>query len=216
MGAPPKLPLFDEFGNPLHGEARDKARKLYWYSQNPDKYKAIRSREYAKNKSKRLRYWRDRYFANPDFAEFKKQFSKKYYRENKDRISKAGLEYRKAHRMEARARTKEWIKNNPHKARAHSSLAKAKRKARILEICKNPMEVLSFYVECKTSRALFCFYCGKAIASKPMHMDHILALVNGGSHSVANLAPSCPDCNLTKNDLLVNEWFGDRPLFYEI
>lgn len=43
-----------------------------------------------------------------------------------------------------------------------------------------------------------CQYCGQCPPAVVLHVDHILAVVSGGSDDQANLVTSCIDCNLGK------------------
>lgn len=51
-----------------------------------------------------------------------------------------------------------------------------------------------------------CIYCG----AKSAHIDHIIPLARGGTHSVGNLAPACQWCNLSKNSKYIMEWKKGR------
>lgn len=42
-----------------------------------------------------------------------------------------------------------------------------------------------------------CTYCGKP--AKPLHMDHIVALDNGGSNDKSNITVACGNCNQRKH-----------------
>jgi Zn-finger protein len=44
-----------------------------------------------------------------------------------------------------------------------------------------------------------CQYCGKHPPNVVLHLDHILAVANGGDDSSGNLVTSCADCNLGKS-----------------
>jgi hypothetical protein len=44
-----------------------------------------------------------------------------------------------------------------------------------------------------------CQYCGKHPPNAILHVDHILAVANGGSNEDGNLITSCADCNLGKS-----------------
>lgn len=48
-----------------------------------------------------------------------------------------------------------------------------------------------------------CQYCGRKPPSVVLHIDHIIAVVDGGTNDEANLATSCDQCNNGK---------GSRPL----
>lgn len=44
-----------------------------------------------------------------------------------------------------------------------------------------------------------CLYCGATPLQRPLHVDHVLAIANGGDNSQANLVTACGDCNLGKS-----------------
>jgi hypothetical protein len=43
-----------------------------------------------------------------------------------------------------------------------------------------------------------CWYCGIALQSKQIHIDHIDPLSKGGSHDISNMALACVNCNRAK------------------
>lgn len=43
-----------------------------------------------------------------------------------------------------------------------------------------------------------CLYCGATPVAKPLHVDHVVPLAEGGSNSPANLVTACGDCNRGK------------------
>lgn len=53
-----------------------------------------------------------------------------------------------------------------------------------------------------------CAYCG----TRPdvIHMDHVVPLKRGGQHSIGNVLPACPDCNLRKSARLLAAWKRGR------
>lgn len=51
-----------------------------------------------------------------------------------------------------------------------------------------------------------CAYCGDT--EGPFHIDHIVPLSRGGEHSADNLTVACAPCNLSKSNLLLDEWEG--------
>jgi len=50
-----------------------------------------------------------------------------------------------------------------------------------------------------------CFYCGCKLDFDNFHMDHFEAKSNGGKVK-ENLVPSCPECNLCKSNLSIEEF----------
>ena len=50
-----------------------------------------------------------------------------------------------------------------------------------------------------------CFYCGCKLDFDNYHIDHFIPkAMNGGYES--NLVPSCPECNLCKSDLTIEQF----------
>lgn len=48
-----------------------------------------------------------------------------------------------------------------------------------------------------------CAYCG---AAGSMEKDHVIPLIRGGRHAIANILPACANCNRRKGALLLVEW----------
>ena len=45
-----------------------------------------------------------------------------------------------------------------------------------------------------------CVYCGATPPNVLLHVDHVIAVANGGSNSIDNLVTACQPCNLGKSD----------------
>ena len=45
-----------------------------------------------------------------------------------------------------------------------------------------------------------CRYCGASASETPLHVDHIVPVVEGGTNELGNLITACRDCNLGKSD----------------
>lgn len=56
-----------------------------------------------------------------------------------------------------------------------------------------------------------CVYCKELLVK--CHWDHVIPLAKGGCDSIENLLPSCPSCNLSKNDTLLNDWYPRQHFF---
>ena len=46
-----------------------------------------------------------------------------------------------------------------------------------------------------------CVYCGISPVGAALHVDHVIAVAAGGSNRPENLVTSCPDCNLGKSSV---------------
>lgn len=46
-----------------------------------------------------------------------------------------------------------------------------------------------------------CVYCGGTPVDSPLHVDHVVAVANGGTNDPANLVTACGSCNLGKSSV---------------
>lgn len=53
-----------------------------------------------------------------------------------------------------------------------------------------------------------CAYCGQRPVQ--IQMDHVVPLARGGAHSIGNILPACPPCNMSKGAKLLTEWRARR------
>jgi hypothetical protein len=49
-----------------------------------------------------------------------------------------------------------------------------------------------------------CQYCGSM--ERPLHCDHVVPVVRGGSDDPSNLTTACKPCNLSKGPRFLSEW----------
>jgi 5-methylcytosine-specific restriction endonuclease McrA len=45
-----------------------------------------------------------------------------------------------------------------------------------------------------------CQYCGRSAPGVPLHVDHVVALAQGGTNAPENLVTACEECNVGKHD----------------
>lgn len=58
-----------------------------------------------------------------------------------------------------------------------------------------------------------CAYCGITLywsIANDIHIDDVHPLAKGGTNWPDNLACSCADCNLSKGDKTLEEWYATR------
>jgi len=132
-------------------------------------YGAAHKEQRAEN-SKR---WRDRH---PDRA-----------REARRRWYAAHLEHYKAYADKRRANSRKWSKSHPDKVRAKGAAYRAKKMGAVGRGVTAK--------ECFEKYGHTCLACG---STKNLHMDHVVALANGGEHDIDNVQPLCRRCNGSK------------------
>lgn len=122
------------------------------------------------------------------------KYSKKWRDANKETVANLKKEWRENNYDKYKAQKQNWRKNNTDRAKLYSAKRRALKKANsIYLVTKNDIQKIS---------KLSCIYCG----GKFEHIDHVIPLSRGGSHSIGNLAPSCAGCNISKGSKLISEW----------
>lgn len=80
------------------------------------------------------------------------------------------------------------------KRREHSHNAGATRRARKKNAATEPVR-RSDIIERDDST---CYLCDRRVPNHDIHLDHIIPLARGGSHTADNLAVTCSTCNIQK------------------
>lgn len=55
-----------------------------------------------------------------------------------------------------------------------------------------------------------CRYCHAELAIETITFDHVIPIAKGGRESVQNMVICCEECNHSKRDSDLNEWFANR------
>lgn len=194
-----------------------KGRKKEWYASLSEKEKIRRqAEENQRRKVARERELTDEYALNPiyhdmTFEKFlsvnrrrrpeicplvqkvgrKKKSQRKYYYECTE---KERNEYRQRYWQNPereRARVKRYKLANPDKQAQWNS---TRRKA--LEGVKKTFDS-SQWEEVKARFRNRCAYCGER---KPLTVDHVIPVSQGGDHSISNIVPACQACNSSKGN----------------
>lgn len=53
-----------------------------------------------------------------------------------------------------------------------------------------------------------CYLCEQDVTLEAMHLDHVLPLSRGGSHTADNLRVACGRCNTSKGSLTLSEYLA--------
>jgi len=183
-----------------------KESKRMWAKKNPDKMLVMWRRYQAKYKMRLSDY--NKSYRQENLEGLKSQ-SKKYYLENKDAVLArnknylilnpqvvriSSRNYRANHPERARDNGARWRESNPELCREQSQRRRARR------LNNGVFKVTSG--ELARLYASPCAYCGQP--SK--HLDHIVPISRGGTHSIGNLTGSCASCNFSKGAKFITEW----------
>jgi 5-methylcytosine-specific restriction endonuclease McrA len=57
-----------------------------------------------------------------------------------------------------------------------------------------------------------CAYCGER---GELHIEHVIPISQGGTHTLGNVIPACPACNFSKTTHEVEAWYRAQPFFTE-
>jgi len=157
---------------------------------------------------------------------------REYRQEHRSEIAARDNQYRDTHREEIAARKKRWYEANSDRLKRHRDARKAQRAAYNQRWrAANPDYRKHYNDTHKEERAASnnrrralkaaatiedfdimevweregytCAYCG---STENLTIDHIVALADGGSHSLDNLTVACQSCNSSKGAKPLIEW----------
>lgn len=143
----------------------------------------------------RLNKWRN------ENREYVRQRDRDYYKNTLDAQHAKDKRYRDSHPQERAEHNKNYRES--HREYFHNKV----RERRAL---KNSTSDGTITVEFESKLLLeqkgTCAYCGCDLSETGMHLDHIIPLSRGGTHTASNVHWVCPRCNLSKGNKLESEW----------
>ncbi len=191
-----------------------KAKKRAYYLANKEHIKA-KSKARYEQKPEAIAAYRE---ANKErIAAYQKEYDKEYREENKEEIAEYMRDYYQAHKAELIAAATAWMQRNPERSRALRRKWKRdnkdavnrmtqRRRAKLLDAM-----ILEFTQEAIDARVDYygrkCAYCKTGPYE---HLDHVIALDNGGPHVPANLRPACVRCNTSKGAKILEDWMAEQ------
>jgi 5-methylcytosine-specific restriction endonuclease McrA len=104
-----------------------------------------------------------------------------------------------------------YVRKNKDRIRARQ----AARKSAIKGAYSDPIqrvELMSFYLRLRTAESIPCHWCGRITGVGERHGDHIIPIVKGGLHAIANLCCACVRCNTRKKAMMPEEFLVYGPV----
>lgn len=164
------------------------AYRADYYKKNSNSIKTKKREEYAKSPDKYKKITRDWYSENRGIA---LQYAKSYREKNLTKVKDALALWRIKNKEWTSAYSKIYAMKNIEAVRNNWRLRRARK--RNSHGSHTASDVLSMLISQKYKCA-----CCKTGIRKRYHVDHVIALANGGSNDKKNLQLLCPTCNLRK------------------
>jgi hypothetical protein len=166
-----------------------KRRSKKYIQENKQKVVEYQKQYRKNNREKLNEYSKNWYYENHDDA---MKIYKKYRIKNKEKINRYIKEYRKT------KRGKELHRINQQKRRSK------KRELESSLTLEEWKDTLNYWTDKENN--IHCAYCGKIINNE-QHQEHIIPLSKGGGYTKNNIIPSCKECNFSKSNKNLEEFF---------
>lgn len=149
-------------------------------------------------KRKREAYLRDK--ENPEFITKRKEYadSRKAAKKEYDR------EYRSKNEEKLKANKVKYVAENKELIKEIKTSYKSRRRA-----TERTGDNTRIILEWRRAQVKNCKWCG-VDCEVGYHVDHVVPLSKGGTHTVDNLCIACPSCNLRKNAMMPDEFIEYR------
>jgi len=128
---------------------------------------------------------------NDAHKEERLDYAVEYYKTHKKQRDDYNREYRETHAEER----KTYKRTHRSEDLANTQKRNALKKGATVG---NMEEITDVYRIAREQKRVRCYLCGALIPLGERHVDHIIPLSKGGSHSAKNLAVTCKQCNLSK------------------
>lgn len=170
---------------------RNREYQRQWERDNRERRAAKDKRYYEANKEMRVAKANAWKAANPDRV---KACRLKYTELNKERLTQMRLEWRKLNPEKDKETQKKFFASDKGKVCKvrHTQNRRARKNAYDGKLSKGIVSKLMFLQKRK------CVSCRCNLAVSGHHLDHIIALANGGLNVDTNVQLLCPACNIAK------------------
>jgi hypothetical protein len=214
--------LTKEQSRKLKKKARDAAYSL----ANRDKKKARLAAYYLENRDKireRSAKWRAE---NPAWASAQNRAWKAANRKksndtirawkaaNPEKVIAQNRAWYVANKQRSNALTRAWRTANPEKMKAQSHRRRARKHFATVAPPSELRAIAAWQSRIRELTIVNCYWCSAEVnpsKNGKWHIDHIVALARGGSHSAENLCIACVNCNKRKHAKPLASWSASLP-----
>ncbi len=162
-------------------------------ANNPDKVKETKAKHHAANKEAIAARKKAYRLANPERV---KELAEASRLRNKEKRNAASRKWNRDNAERNKENLIKWKLENPENARIHDQNKRARKRYNVGS-CRLSNGLASKLYKQQDGK---CNYCKKLLIEKIYHMDHIMPLSLGGSHSDNNIQLLCQFCNLSKHN----------------
>lgn len=125
---------------------------------------------------------------------------------NPEKVKRHKSESQKRNRASANIRQKRWRDTHPNEVREVTRIFQHRRRHAGSKFTRADVE-LQKKAQTDKKGVLHCWWCGNPIMGK-YHIDHRIAIVNGGTNDPGNLCLAHPQCNQAKSNRTPGEFMG--------
>lgn len=167
------------------------AQVMTYYREHAAEIAEKRKVRYQENRERHLAEKRAYYLSKPDEINARRRAR---YAANRERVLEQVRTYQAANREQISARRKA----KPHQGQANCAIRRARKRGAPVVEAVDRGDIIARDKQ-------RCHICGKRVPKKQIHLDHLIPLAEGGSHSAANLAVAHAACNLRKGTRAAND-----------
>jgi hypothetical protein len=166
-----------------------------------ERHKEQRARQYAewylRNKEKVKQYAKERREKQKEQMKIKRR---EYDLKNKEKIATRSKKYRDNNKEKVLSLQKDWRDRNPDAVLFHSRNRVSRKRANGGFVSKEDLQ------EIMGEQSFLCVACFSDLRKATPHLDHIMPLSKGGTHTKDNIQFLCAPCNLSKHAKHPLDW----------